>query len=499
MLIIGSHSNEHVSVPITLASNASSDLFNNTLTHFTNALPQPIATGRHVRELYVQLKYLMVSKKLIRRYRIRRQPYPLMMIYLKELEPQIVGASTAPLLAIIDMNKVVRSEKNVSGQYVVVDFDRAPFLKMSVRQFNSLSLTLSTDAGDLYPLDDGPPTLVQLEVSSMHMTQEFTMTFMSHPHREETDSELFPNNSPTNFKAHLHRSMNLKNWDVALASIAVPSHATSDTTVKVYIALTDLADQKYGDAPDDDKLAFIEKLDNINSFGDFARKLNTAIAEKSAVGSAIGLRAGQGNTYALVNVSKTKFIQVALNNFAARLLGHPLEAKIMVCPRAGEEVQWLTVSGPDYDPALENTNFHNSDVDVCMVYCDRVRPSIVGHGTANLLSIMPIKQSSTGTKTSPSHTLYEPSHLMFYNVEEGNFNDIGFELRRGDGEDLTFMEDKPNHFKKCGGTIITLRFRPNTSESVNTITERELTSTPGQTYERQWRPGSYKHGPGGFY
>jgi hypothetical protein len=107
MLIIGSHSNEHVSVPITLASNASSDLFNNTLTHFTNALPQPIATGRHVRELYVQLKYLMVSKKLIRRYRIRRQPYPLMMIYLKELEPQIVGASTAPLLAIIDMNKVV--------------------------------------------------------------------------------------------------------------------------------------------------------------------------------------------------------------------------------------------------------------------------------------------------------------------------------------------------------------------------------------------------------
>lgn len=499
MVYIGNGPHETQSVPLTLLSNASTDIYVNTLTQFSNALPQTLAPGRHIYELFIQLKSVRISKKLL--FGRADGKYPLMFIYLRELEHQIVGNITTPLLAMIDMTKVVADPNKVSGRYAMIDFENAPVLKLAACQINHLSISICNEDGYAYPLAQGPPTTIQLEISSMNVSREFTITCLSHP----KGNTLFPNNTASNFHSQLPRTMDLSNWEVALSQVSVPKHIDDETVLAIYIALT--ADQQgsFNSVADENKLVFTEKVAEVKTFIEFIAKLNALIQTKDNLNAIMSISKANvsGSRWKIDNSSEDHFIQIGLNDATATVLGFPTDKTFLTAPKAGKNDEdeavvpsSIDITGPNFSASNQTEPLAGIESDLTMVYCDKVKDSIVGNTTVPLIGLVPTlwnKSTSKKGKKSPTYVVYEPLNLMYYDVKEGNMTDIGFTFRRGDGEMISIKEENKDHFKNSGGTIITLRFRPKT---MNALVPQEHEA---RNYERKWRSGTYKHGPGGFY
>jgi hypothetical protein len=498
MITVGTFGNDTPSLNVTLASNANSKLFaDNTLTSFTNALPFSIGPGRNVHELFVQLKNISISKSLIARYRKKKIGYPLMMVYLRELENQMVGNSYLPLLCSVDMNQVVSDTRSVYGPYAVIDFDKSPILKLSKTFFQNLSITITDDKGQPYPLATGPPTLIQLTISCANMDREFTITCLSHP----AGNELFPNNTPTEFHSQLHRSMELSNWEVALASIAIPRHIDNDTKFWVMITAADNIDpHSFRAAPHENRVLITGTLETIKTFKDFAEKYRDAMANNVNIGGQLSLRGPDWDDedWHFESFDDTRCYEIAFNAPAAYLLGYELKPEFIRVEKAMvRHNQVLPVKvdifGPNWVPKSEDQRFVGVTADMLMVYCDKIKTSIVGHSSVPLLSIVPLAWNSSSLKRAgaglPSQVMYEPIHLMYRDVAEGNITDLGFSLRRGDGQLIDVKEETENHFKETGGTMITLRFRPKRMPVV--------AQQSGLTYERKWSAASH-YGPGAY-
>jgi hypothetical protein len=506
MLAIGHGHHETASLGITLASNANPHIRSkNTLTEFTNILPRSIIAGQHVSELFVQLKNVYISKRLTTRYRVKKKPFPLMMIYLQELEPQMVGHEKLPLLCTIDMNLVAQNKRNVFGKYIVIDFDKSPVLKLSKTHFQNLSIKITDAKAENYPLAFGPPTLIHLDVSCSNMAREFTITCMSHP----WGNQLFPNNSPAEFHSQLYKTMDLSNCEVALASIAVPRHIAADSTFSMFLSFVDNTEDTFDVADTEERCAVTGRVSALKNVREVLKQTWLALNEKPKLRAYVDIREPTRDEpfFFIVNAHPVKNLRISLNAVASRLLGWPTRAHQFLISRersrspgasspAGSTPAWLQLSGPTFTNFFDlDKPFLGTTADMIMVYCDKVKTSVVGHSMVNLLSIVPIVWNQSAEKNRPSQVVYEPQHLVYREVVEGNLTDIGFSLRRGDGEVLTMMEEAEDEFKQCGGTMITLRFRPKGTSGGGENPRGGGEGVPGPPEKRH----RYKNGPAGFY
>jgi hypothetical protein len=502
MLTVGNSAHERPSLNITLASNANPILYpNNSLTDFTNALPRPIGPGQNVHEMYIQLKSISLSYQKSQAFLRKKEAYPLMMVYLKELEPQMVGGKKIPLLTTVDLNQVLTNHNKVFGKYVVIDFENSPVLRLGKNHFQNLSIKITDEKGELYPLKRGPPTLVQLTISSTNMEREFTITCLSHP----PGNELFPNNTATEFHSQLYKQMELSNWEVALASIAIPRHMADDTKFMVFLAHVENEEDTYYTAERERRVSLAANLGQIKTFKSFTKKLEAAISlEGERMRGLVHVNEPEDPTtdkWTISNRSQTHFLQIFFNPEAAYLLGYELERTQLTVAKATREELTLVpskepITGPKWIAGSEDKPFTGVSADMVMVYCDKVKPSIVGHSSVPLIGLVPLVWNKSVLKKQtyqPSQILYEPLHLVYYDIVEGTITDLGFSLRRGDGQPIDIKEETKNHFKETGGTMITLRLRPKPLSS--TRPEQPL----AVNYERRWRTHTYKHGPGGFY
>jgi hypothetical protein len=510
MLTIGRGHHETASLSMTLASNANPHVHSrNTLTEFTNVLPRSIIAGQHVSELFVQLKNVCISKRLTQKHRMKmkNKNYPLMLIYLQELEPQMVGHEKLPLLCTIDMNLVAQNKRNVFGKYIVIDFDKSPVLKLSKTHFQNLSIRITDAKGENYPLAFGPPTLIQLDVSCSNMDREFTITCMSHP----WGNQLFPNNNPAEFHSQLYKTMDLSNCEVALASIAVPRHIGADSTFSMFLSLVDDTEDTFDVADPEERCAVTGKISALKNIREVLKQIWLALNDKPKLRAKVDIREPTRDApfFFIINADPVKNLRISLNAVASRLLGWPTQAQQFLISRersrspgasspAGSTPAWLQLSGPTFTNFFDlDKPFLGTTADMIMVYCDKVKTSVVGHSMVNLLSIVPVVWNQSAEKDRPSQVVYEPQHLLYREVVEGNLTDIGFSLQRGDGEVLTMMEEAENEFQQCGGTMITLRFRPKKT-SGGEVNQRGGGGGEGvpQPPEKKHR---YKNGPGGFY
>jgi hypothetical protein len=88
----------------------------------------------------------------------------------------VVNGGKEPLLASIDMNRARADPYFTSGDYAHISFPKSPLLRLLTSEVAHLSVALTRPGGRInYPLEDGPPTIVELEVS-MGSEAEFTMT-----------------------------------------------------------------------------------------------------------------------------------------------------------------------------------------------------------------------------------------------------------------------------------------------------------------------------------
>lgn len=193
---------------VLLASNANLDAFpQNTLSEFTNLFPlieQP-------NELFVRIKGISISKRL--------KPYAahpgFVKVEITGLQSNILEKE--PQRALVRFN-YSRDPTN-RGDYQVVEFENTPFLKLRTVPITQLSVRICNNSGRVLKLEDGLPTLVHLELSSMNTDQQFSLTCISHSQRER---EVYLQNKLNDFHVRIPQEMTLNNWEVAVGGIGIP-------------------------------------------------------------------------------------------------------------------------------------------------------------------------------------------------------------------------------------------------------------------------------------
>lgn len=476
MVLLGEGPTHRNKVAVTLLSNASlSSHPNNTLTRFTNVLRRPIEVdpaGGGV--VSVRMKQIFFSRALAPALaHVAR--VPLMEIHLDQLQPQMVNGCNAPLLATVDVGRARMAPPTLGGNYVCVSFAKAPALKLNVDCVEHLSVRLTKSGGRVsYPLVFGPPTIVQLEIA-MGSDVEFAMTCMSHPPTLGGGAEeevLFADNTPTDFRTDLRRDVNLRGWEVALTSIAFPRFASDTQLLRIIVSLVVNEGEGAPAEPSPHSLTFAAPIGEFNDRGAFLTSFQHEVEVKDGFRDGprglVEVRRAVGNWNGRViwNKHQERYLRVDFEPLAAYVCGWGFSRRVAFVPPATLNDGNLTARMTEItSPA----NSHLVDAtallppDVCLAYCDRIKPIMVGDAQAHLLAPIPMQWGAGAAGGRAAHVVYEPPHLTYHDVQEGDFGDIGFTLRRADGQTVSFPPVREGQYGIDGGTIVTLRFRPKKS------------------------------------
>lgn len=476
MFVLGTGINQYHNLQLTLTSNASLGRYpDNRLSSFANVLPVEIRRGQDAENVYVRIRTLCVTSRVDKGSLDpdgRPWGLPLLYVRLEQLDTEEIFTSTLPALGYVDMRKSIADSRNTT--YLFVTFDDAPYLRLRASSITQLNVRLTTLTGAPYPLLTGPPTVVQLEMSIMALKSEFTITCMSKPWGD--NATLYPNNTVTNFKSKLTKSINLRHFEVALASIALPSFGGPNTLIQATLALVSAEedggyDAKLQNLPDDEKLNFSHKLNDFPSMVEFFGAFKQAVEGFAAFQNKIKLsyvadHEPLAGGWRIENQFTDKDLILVAGKTCAHLWGYTFNTHYLLIP-----AQQYLEPAQEYLPSkavITNNEFHAyphraiSVPEVCLLYSDMVSYTPFGDTTANLLGIVPLG-SFTKSGENQGLSLYEPKHLIYYDIKDTDFNEIHFKLLRGDGSAFEITPTKKYyHMKQEHGAIITLRIRPKT-------------------------------------
>ena len=147
--------------------------------------------------------------------------------------------------------------------------------------------------------------------------------------------------------------------------------------------------------------------------------------------------------------------QLKLHNKLACILGYKMDK---VLENNNDEPVIITLlcdkdnltSNPKY-PFDEVPNLEHSIPPWLILYCDVVKPTIVGHSYVPILKILPIEHKSG---QNFSGIFYEFDSLEYFEIGINSFQTITFQLRMHDGN---FVE-----FEGGGSVQLTLAFKKST-------------------------------------
>ena len=226
---------------VLLASNANLDEFpSNTLTQFTNLVPY---IEQHDK-FFIRIRRIAISQRL-------RQdvPHPAFVkVHLGELETNALQRAADRVLHRFTYNH----DENLRGDYQVVDIDHAPFLRTRNVPLSQLSIKLTDNLNRVLQLDDGLPTLVSLELSTMDTEQQFTLSCMSHGFDER---RTFTYNTLNKFHVRIPQEMTLEGWEVAVASVGIPPQSKPSSTMSFRVRVVDVS-KALSDSVDDIYLSY---------------------------------------------------------------------------------------------------------------------------------------------------------------------------------------------------------------------------------------------------
>jgi hypothetical protein len=527
MVVIGNGPGQRPKEALTLMSNGSLDVYpENSLTRFTNVVRRPIEAPRGGAEtLAVRLRSIFFHNKLKSRF-AKSAKMGTMEIRLAQLESQVVNGGKQPLLASIDMNRARADPYFTSGDYAHISFPKSPLLRLSTSEVAHLSVALTRPGGRInYPLEDGPPTIVELEVS-MGSEAEFTMTCMSHPHAENADatSTFTATNTAAEFKTDLRRSINLAGWEMALDSVSFPRIPGSNRMLKITLAFVDSPGDELRLIHNDEKFEFERPIEEFDTTQEVMRALAARMEQidlfYDGPNKLAKVRPVKGDKlrWGLWNMNKESYLKVRMEAFMAEACGWDFgvrefavekayvlsveEQEASAAPKPTLITHMGNLTGPKW---LAEENVSLVPPDVCLAYCDRVQPTMIGDTRANLLSIVPMKRERRGTS---DHIAYEPRHLTYRDVQDGDFGDIGFSFRRGDGQLARFPQTVANQYANEGATIVVLRFRPKNMAKMrrhllqSVTRDKQSSSDDGQLFrsikETFADKKYFPHGPEGF-
>lgn len=413
----------------TVASNGCLYHFpNNSLTKFSNVVPQVFHQQRGGEKLFVRLRSIAISYKLTEPDIFAGYAK----IHLSELEPTSLNTVFEKSLG-----RFPFPPKTVLRDYAIHEFENSTYIPIRALPLAQLSILITNSADRQLQLADGPPTLVQLEVTNMDLSGQFSISCMSHSPRE---LEIYPENTLDEFRVRLPQELSLRDWEVSLVSVGYPPDLDPPTTVW-WTAQSTIAGKK--------RRLFSFDLLDFDTTGNFVRAVIRELEADDYYGGKLEIEMLETPTeYGFFNW-RTQNISFAQNEEIE------VNFSLGFCRAFGQ-----TTQPPPTSLGLRNAVTMHGQADIKlavptsigMLYCDVVESSAVSDGLAPLLQVMPVNHLS-------GNHLYEPQHLIFHQVVTRSFSDITFRLKRPDGQPHR-LNSQSEYTIASGGLSITLLFRP---------------------------------------
>ena len=184
----------------------------NRLTHFANLIPPAVYLRTGARIVYVRLTRIFVD--VATAPRAPGAPAPDLYIDIDEVDVDFRGDKRLSVV------KIPAADVDENDGYLVRRFRHATYVELQERPVQQLTIRLTTADGKLYPLTEGRPTVVEMEITDEPSNDDFVLTFYSHDPR---GLELYADNTMVNFACRLPRELNFAGFDVALEEMILPS------------------------------------------------------------------------------------------------------------------------------------------------------------------------------------------------------------------------------------------------------------------------------------
>lgn len=395
---------------ICLSSSASCDVFkDNTASHFTNLLPNPIY-NRDNRTYYLRVHSISLSNRLRHTFWDWEKSY--LRIHIREVSEQ--GTAKGYMHAAAGFTFPIQNPIGGASPVGTHTFETAPYLPLRFQYLSKLELYLTDQDNLPVELAVGSPTLIWIKMSDRPRETQFTITCNSGRH------DLYPSNDLNNFISPLPSEMDLGGYEVALSQIVYPP-GLQETEEMAILTIGDDYLMRYqltGRVADGSIMVYSIQSDIDRS--KYRRVFRLGVEMDPVDGSFLGETYFARHRTHGADLNGGGPIRVTFNDVFARICGRPQAHGFSVELMPGQAVSFAG-SGPNPFNAIPNP--------VALLHCDLVETNIVAGGQGNLLHCVPVYMNKDGDEDR----LYEPKRLAYHSVKSTPFNSIRFSFCRESG------------------------------------------------------------------
>jgi hypothetical protein len=418
---------------ITLTSSAGRNKTpDNTLTEFTNVLPQPLTLRGGAETFLLRLVNIGISIAASHHH----EPGKYVKVVLSELEAQRVGRGFQPVAGGFTYPPEKTGEEINKGVYSFHNFAHAPWLPVRLVELRQIRVRLEeADTGEPLLLQAGAPTVLQVEIldgDGMDEEEEGMFTVLC----GSRQTGVYPDNTAGLFTSPIPEESNFGAYEVAMlnavypprmnalereaamhvstqrlrtTTISVSTHSmTYDTFIydvrRLLLATHYARVLLVSRGPDDGKVTFM-----LSDWG-LARGMSPVkLRLEPAFAAACGQHANERGR-----------MEIVLDR----------DRRVFKFPEPTDH--YVPVPQP-----------------LAMLNCSIVKPSVMGGQNANLLQCVPIPVGNAAEYVS----MYEPKHLSFHPAMDRPTTYISFQFTDSQGRQREFQ----NHHNDQ--VIVTLLFR----------------------------------------
>jgi hypothetical protein len=340
-------------------------------------------------------------------------------VHLNEMQSHLSGSSYHQTLAIIPFNRNVkkRGQFNLSNLYHEVL--RKEYFAFNCNSLQTLSILLTDENNKQLNLLPAQPTFIKLKIVKMD--------YMSFMLRIKSNScyDIYPDNINSNFRTILPNPIELPRglWEVALTSIQIPTAIKlADVVPKGGLWLSVKWDSN------DFRTIVTLPEDSIENGATLLYALDVGI-EKYVGHDKLKITALKNKT-ALFTLREEEGMEIQLSNFLAYALGAPPSSNGHTTMILNNEIK----TGKFTSPISVKRLIPHS----ILLYCDIIRPIIIGSTYAKVLKLIPI----TRITAKNDYEIYESQHLDFTTIENNSLSTMQFQLRHTNGVLLSFGNNK---------------------------------------------------------
>ena len=398
-----------------LASNASTSAIN-TLSHFRNDLPERLRFQQagwavSLQTLAFDAKFLSETKK-----------PNLIKVTLEQLKPSFAGSAFHQILAIVPF-----AHKHKAQNRFYHEVQRKEYFELLNVENPCFTILLTDENDKQLNLLSGQPTFVKLKFTKMSAT--FT-PFMVRC-ESNASTHIYPANTNSDFRIDLPHPLPLGpgQWEVAVTSIHFPTEFNFGSLV----AMTDMWIEFVTDDEDLEDMEQSERLFMEEDFFNYGKNLLKGLFQL---------------------ISKSTFLQHLVQ---ARISGKKrvkFECSEPLTIRASPELAYVLGIETEIKMTPDEEYISTYVIDVyrliphsLLVYCDIIKPIIVGSTYAKVIKLLPIRTQ----QEDRNMRFYESQHLDFVPIALNAISSFHFELRLANGCLIKF--------KKSDITVVNILIR----------------------------------------